>query len=264
MPSPFPGMDPWLERPGLFPDLHDVLISYLRDNLGGALPDGYAARGANLVWVEDDQRRKPDVGIFGDTPPEAGDASAGIYSELGMVAVLEEPIAEPWTETYLEILDVEGERLVTALEILSISNKTGSDRGRGAYLQKRAEFRRAGVNLVEIDLLRGGLHTTAIPKSDLARMGRYDYHVCITVVGESPRHEVKPFRLSDSLPRIAVPLDPGVPPVVVDLQPLLDRAYDLGRYQRSARYASVVPTPPLTPEQQAWAEGILKSKGLLA
>jgi hypothetical protein len=262
MPSPFPGMDPWLERPGLFPDLHDSLIGYLRDALGSALPEGYAARGANLVWVEDDQRRKPDVGIFGDSPSEGGDSAAGIYSELGMVAVLAEPIAEPWTETYLEILDIEGDRLVTALEILSLSNKTGSDRGRGAYLQKQGEFRRTGVNLVEIDLLRGGLHTTAVPKADLARLGRPDYHVRITLAGESPRHEVKPIRLADRLPRIAVPLDPGVPPVVVDLQPLLDRAYDLGRYQRSVRYSTVVPVPPLTPEQQAWAEGILQSKGV--
>ena len=63
------------------------------------------------------------------------------------------------------------------------------------------------------------------------------------------------------LPTILVPLDPGVPLVPLDLQPLLDRAYDSGRYARLARYERPC-DPPLTAEQQAWATGILRDRGV--
>ena len=45
-------------------------------------------------------------------------------------------------------------------------------------------------------------------------------------------------------------------------QPLLDRCYDTGRYAEEVRYDRP-PDPPLTPEQQAWAEAILREKGVL-
>jgi Protein of unknown function (DUF4058) len=38
MPSPFPGMDPFLENPGIFSDFHDSFITYLRENLQANLP----------------------------------------------------------------------------------------------------------------------------------------------------------------------------------------------------------------------------------
>ncbi|MBN9523999.1 DUF4058 family protein, partial [bacterium] len=173
------------------------------------------------------------------------------------------PLPEPWGEPYLEILSGEGERLVTAVEILSPSNKKSGESGRAGYQQKQTEFRLGGVNLVEIDLLRGGAHTTAIPLPELRRVaGRYDYHIAMTVQGEPTQHFVRPIRLDERLPVIRIPLDPGVPPPELDLQPLLDRAYDSGRYAKRARYARD-PVPPLTSEQKAWADATLKEKGLL-
>lgn len=264
MPSPFPGMDPWLERPALFPDLHDEFISALRNEFNRALPEGYAALGSSLVWVDQTHRREPDLSILGEWDRTAGDVAGDLFSEAGMVAVAAEPLAEPWSEPYLEIRSVEDERLVTAIEILSPSNKKAGDDGRAAYLQKQGEFRRGGAHLVEIDLLRGGTHTTAIPLSRLRQiLPHFDYHVCVTVIGDPIRFEVKPFRLADRLPSIAVPLDPGVRPVVIDLQPVLDHAYDSGRYRRLAKYADKSPVPPLTAEQQVWAEGLFQAKGVL-
>jgi hypothetical protein len=152
---------------------------------------------------------------------------------------------------------------VTVVEVLSLSNKKPGDGGRTSYQQKQGEFRLAGVNLVEIDLLRAGPHTTAVPLAQLQQAaGRFDYHVSVTVAGSPTRFFARPIRLEERLPTIRVPLDPGVPLVPLDLQPLLDRAYDTGRYPRLVRY-TVPPDPPLTPEQQAWAEGILRQKGLL-
>lgn len=64
MPSPFPGMDPWLEAPGRFPDVHDVLITYIREAVNAALPAPYFARSATRVWVEDDDIREPNVSLI--------------------------------------------------------------------------------------------------------------------------------------------------------------------------------------------------------
>ncbi|MEO2089002.1 MAG: DUF4058 family protein [Gemmataceae bacterium] len=264
MPSPFPGMDPWLESPGAFPSVHGSLIHLIRDALNAQLPDSYFATTDRLVWVDPELRREPDVSAFGPEHRPGGEVPTGPFAEEGMVAVAAEPVAEPWEEPYLEIMSAEGDRLVTAIEILSPANKRSGDNGRTSYLQKQNEFRLGNVNLVEIDLLRGGAHTTAIPLPRLRQIApRFDYHVCVTVIGDPTQYQVKPFLLTDRLPTIVVPLDPGVMPVKVDLQSLFDRDYDIGRYARLARYAARPPDPPLTAEQQAWASGILKEKGLI-
>ncbi|MBI3463061.1 MAG: DUF4058 family protein, partial [Planctomycetes bacterium] len=51
MPSPFPGMDPFLEHPGIFPDLHDSLVTYLREALQPRLPSPYYAGIGSRIWV---------------------------------------------------------------------------------------------------------------------------------------------------------------------------------------------------------------------
>ena len=263
MPSPFPGMDPWLEESGIFPEVHGSLIIYLREAVNAGLPDGYVATSNRLVWVDPELARIPDVSAFGPADPPEGVFDDGLYRHEGMVAVAADPVTEPWSQLYLEILAGEGERLVTAIEVLSPSNKRPGDNGRTAYLQKQNEFRVGGVHLVEIDLLRGGRHTTAIPPGKLARVAdRYDYHACVTVNGDPTRFYVKPFALADRLPTVVIPLDEGVTPVKVGLQPLLDRAYDTGLYNRLAKYARPC-DPPLTPDQRAWAENILRDKGIL-
>ncbi len=221
MPSPFPGMDPWLELSGVFPDLHNSLITYLREAINAALPAGYVATTSNRVWID--------------------------------------PVSEPWEEPYLEIVSNDGDRLVTAIEVLSLSNKKPGDSGRSSYLQKQNEFRRGGVNLVEIDLLRGGTHTTVVSLERLRKLvPTYDYHICVTAVGDPNHCQVRGFRMMDRLPAIHVPLDPGIRPVIVELQPILDRIYDTGKYRRLAKYDRKTPEPTLTPEQQQWADNILK------
>ncbi len=260
MPSPFPGMDPWLEREGIFPNLHDTFIHYIRDALNEQLPGEYRATFTNRVWIDDVQRRDPDVSVFGpDDPAAAGGTALASLSGL----VLHEVEVDPWKEAYLEIVSQDGERLVTAVEVLSRSNKRAGSNGHEAYQLKQEECRRGGVNLVEIDLLRGGAHTTMADREVLRRQHRgYDYHVCVTVARPVRRFFVAAWKLADRLPAFEIPLDPGVKPVMIDLQPMLDAAYDRGRYAMAAKYHQP-PDPPLTPEQQAWAEGILREKGVI-
>jgi hypothetical protein len=259
MPSPFPGMDPWVESAENFRDLHNSLVTYIREALNASLPKGYVARGTQLVWVDDELRREPDVGVFGRGDQPDGET---ITELTGAVAVAEQPTPEPWEQPYLEIFTAEGKRLVTMVEVLSLSNKRAGDSGRVSYRQKQQECRLAGVNLVEIDLLRGGTHTTAAPEAELRRAaGAFDYHACVMTAGSPLRYYAVPMRMADRLPAVPVPLDPGVSPVSVELQPLFDRAYDTGRYADWIDYGRP-PDPPLTPEQQGWVTAHLRAKGV--
>jgi Protein of unknown function (DUF4058) len=171
MPSPFPGMDPYLENPEIFPDFHDSVITYLREALQASLPAPYFAAIGRRVWIEVSRRSVgPDVQIRR--------ARAGLSSSRARVPsaspVAIEPIARPVTvkvahdefrEPFVEILlrGDEGKRLVTSIEVLSLSNKTPGEQGRELYVRKQNESLSSKANLVEIDLLRAGQHVSAVP-----------------------------------------------------------------------------------------------------
>ena len=264
MPSPFPGMDPWLERPMVFPDVHHSLITYLKAAINAGLPRGYVVSTSNRVWVDFEPRREPDVGVFGpDSLPGGGTAVATMTAAGLLVIESDEVLTDPIEEPYLGILTDEGDRLVTAIEVMSRANKTAGDHGRNSYISKQQDYRLSNVNLVEIDLLRGGPHTTAVPEGHLRKKGPFDYHVCV-MLAESPRqYFVAPIRLAQQFPNIPIPHDPGVTPIMVSLQTVFDRCYDEGGFDRIAKYDRREPDPPLTPEQQTWAESVLREKGLL-
>lgn len=261
MPGPFPGMDPWLEAPDLFPGLHELLIVAVQGALNAAMPRGYVATLKHIVWVDPELRREPDVAVYGrEHPPESDGGTATLP---GLMAVGRKRKSDPIEEAYLEIVSDRGKRLVTAVEVISVTNKRAGREGRKSYQQKQEEYELGGVNLVEIDLLRRGPHVTAVPLSRLRRrLGEFDYHVAVNLAGRRPTEHAAGIRLADRLPAIGIPLDPGVPPVTIDLQPMLDDTYDRSRYPELFDYRQP-PDPPLTPEQQAWADGVLREKGLI-
>ena len=51
MPSPFPGMDPYLENPALWPGLHQLVIARALADLNRALPPHYVASMNERVYV---------------------------------------------------------------------------------------------------------------------------------------------------------------------------------------------------------------------
>ncbi len=261
MPSPFPGMDPWLEDPAVFTDVHESLIYLLKAGINAVLPAGYVATSKNRVYVDEDRLREPDVALF--TSPN-GFNSGGVATLPGMIAIGQQRVSDPIEEPYLEILSAGGKRLVTAVEIISLTNKKAGEKGRKTYHDKQEEYLDAGVNLVEIDLLRQGPYVSAVPLSRIRRKVKepFDYHVSVVAISSPNRYFAAPFKLSDRLPAFGIPLDAHAAPITVDLQPLLDRAYDTGRYPELVDYRGPC-DPPLTPEQQSWADGILREKGLL-
>ena len=114
-------------------------------------------------------------------------------------------------------------------------------------LPKQKEILGGPVHLVEIDLLRGGTHTTAVPRELIeAKVGPFDYHVSVRRFDRPTAFLVYPLSMRLRLPPLAIPLLPGDPDVTVDLQAVFDRAYDAGPYRREvtrrrSRHPSIPP-----------------------
>ena len=252
-------------EPGHFPDLHNRFITHLGEASNAVLPPPYFAAIANRVPVEESERRSTDANVFEATglerPPTGSSGGVATLSGPGLLTIpAEAPADEPMEEAFLEIQSSPGgERLVTAVEVLSLSNKGAGTSNRAAYRQKQRELRAAGVNLVEIDLLRAGRHTTLAAERELQRAAAgYVYHTSVFDAAQPTDVTVAPVRLPDRLPTIPIPLSAGVF-VSVDLQPVLDRCYDAGLYARRVQYADPC-DPPLIADQQTWADGILRTK----
>lgn len=120
---------------------------------------------------------------------------------------------------------------------------------------------RSQTHLIEIDLLRAGEHTVAPPLELLLQRGPWDYLVSLHRSGEENRYEVWGIPLRQRLPRIRVPLAGDDPDVVLDLQAVFDRCYDQGAYARRLDYRREPPTP-LKEDDAAWANALLRERGL--
>ncbi len=269
MPSPFPGMDPYLEHPAFFPGLHDSMITYLRESLQATLPEPYYAEIGDRVWVEMSSRSiGPDVKVLrtdedrAEEPASEGfvteEGRAGVSTAIRRKVVIHVPHDE-FVEPFLQIFaKLEGERLVTSIEVLSLANKTPGEHGRELYLRKQTELLSSQVHLVEIDLLRGGEHATAVPYELLhEKASPLDYHVCIHHFDNLEDYIVYPVCLEERLPEIDIPLLPGDGSIAVDLQKVFQRCYETGPYHRRLDYQALKPDPPLSAGQAKWATGLL-------
>jgi hypothetical protein len=254
-------MDPFLEHPDIFPDFHDSFVTYLRESLQPRLPEPYYAAIGRLAWIEVSERFiGPDVDVVVPWRPERdsrkSDGGVTVANRSAaaplVIHVPHDERIEPLVEIYIGRGSTR--RLVTTIEVLSLTNKTPGERGRDLYHRKQQEILDGQVHLVEIDLLRGGRHTTAVPLDRLTTgAGPFDYHVSIHHFDNLEDYFVYPLRLPEPLPTIAIPLLPGDPAVSLDLQAVFDRTYDAGPYQREIDYRTAPPAPPLSAEQLAWA-----------
>jgi hypothetical protein len=252
-------MDPYLEHPDIFPDFHDRFITHISESLQPALPDPYYAALGRRAWIEVSERFiGPDVNVLKarEEHVRSGVAVAARSSaEPLVIRVPHDERVEPLVEVYVG--RGSQRRLVTSIELLSLSNKTSGEHGRDLYLRKQAEILQSKVHLVEIDLLRAGQHTTAVPEIRLRHASvPFDYHVCIHHFDNLEDYFVYPIQLVQPLPEIAVPLLPGDGDVSLNLQAVFARTYDAGPYRREIDYAADNPEPPLSPEQSAWARGL--------
>ena len=156
MRSPFPGMDPYLEHPSLWPDVPNNLIAAIRDDLASRLAPRYYVgleRRAYLLKPDDIVFiGRPDIGFIPHQAPEK--LSSLPLADVEFLEV-DVPMNDEVGENYLEIHEIESEQLVTIIELLSPANKLHK-LGREEYETKRDQIFQSRTNLVEIDLLRAG------------------------------------------------------------------------------------------------------------
>ena len=264
VPSPFPGMDPYLEG-YLWPDVHSALANTMRQQLAPQLQPKYVAR--LEISVIEDQNPAAEIGImYPDVEvikvragsPAAPEAPEGTMSAAA-VAPLQAPMTIPLPQVRVAtvaIRDVAQHILVTRIEILSPVNKREPNLTH--YRQKRARLRAAHVHLLEIDLLRRGTRAWTHP-----RLPDVPYLVLLTRA-QACAVEVWPITLQEKLPTLPVPLRTPDPEAILDLSAALRTIYDDAFYHLSIDYTQDPPPPPFSQEEMAWLRAQLQNSTLTA
>lgn len=260
MRSPFPGMDPYVEL--YWGDVHTALMVYGRDELQDQLPDDLLARVEEGVSIDlEDERRSaaPDVQVV--ERPEAAWRGEPTTGAAAVAEPLIVPVSDPSTERHITIVDrASGDRVVTAIEVLSPTNKTPGE-GREKYRRKQRDYIAGGVNLVEIDLVRSGIFTLAVSPNNIRKDFRTPYRACVRRVTRPDVAEIYRIPVREPLPTIRVPLRPTDRDVTLDLQKLIDLCYQRDRYSSAIDYQED-PDPPLAPADARWADELLRAAGL--
>lgn len=226
MPSPFPGMDPYLEDDALWPVFHHQLVLCLYQILLPGLDDRYRARVNQRRYVIEQ-------------------------------ALFTSVVREEHHEDYIEIRQRSDGRLITLIDAVSPSNKL-TQAGRDAYLAKRCEGKNAKANLVELDLLLRGQPTLEYSRDGLPD---WDYAVTVTRSTQPERFEIYTTTLQKKLPRFRLPLASDDRDTVLDLHTAFTRCYDQGGFAAKIDYEND-PSVPLIDEDRKWLQDLLKQQKL--
>ncbi len=226
MPSPFPGMDPYLEDDALWPVFHHQLVMCLYQILLPGLVDRYRARVNQRHYVTEQ-------------------------------ALFTSVVREEHHEDYIEVRQRSDGRLITMVDVVSPANKVTSA-GRDAYLDKRREGRNVSANLVELDLVLQGQPTLEYSRDGLPD---WDYAVTVTRSTQPERYEIYTATLQKRLPRFRLPLASDDRDTVLDLHTAFTRCYDQGGFASKIDYGKD-PSTPLGAEDRQWLQEVLKQQKL--
>ena len=183
MPSPFPGMDPFLENPKLWASFQHHLLTSLLQILSPGLENRYRTRVAMRQYTS-------------ETP---------LFTSV---------LREEHTEQVGEVRNKTDGRLVTLIEVVSLGNKT-TVAGRTAYLEKRREANACRAGVVEIDLVLQGKPTLNYSREGLPE---FDYAVTVTRATTPERYEIYTATLAKRLPKFKLPLAQDDRDSMLDLQ----------------------------------------------
>ena len=249
MPSPLPGMNPYLEQEDVWHDFHERVIPEMAGAISVQVMPAYITKVDLHIFIRElpaEDRRLVGRGDFmvadtgsGRRPSQSASAVAvaPVYGRVASAVDIER-------QAFIEVRDRESRELITVVELLSPANKkNGPDREQ--YLSKRRQLLAASVNLVEIDLLRG------LPRLPIEGLPQCDYYVMVSRADERPEVKIWPFLLRDPIPVVPIPLRPSDSDVTLNIQQALHEVYRVagyGLYMYSGR-----PQPALTPEQAKWA-----------
>ncbi|NCJ07518.1 DUF4058 family protein [Synechococcales cyanobacterium C] len=243
MPSHFPGMNPYLERPDLWTEVHAWLIVELARYLNPMVQPKYRAAVEQRVYTDLLLIGIPDVTVFKGRSGQGPDVTTATVSQPVKVNL---PMPEEVKETYLEIRQVGTGQVVTVIEVLSPKNKRSGE-GRNQYNAKRLKILESQSHLVEIDLLRAG---NPMPMSGHLSS---DYRILVSRAHDRPEAELYPFNLRQPIPRLPLPLQAGDEEPVMDLKLLLQEIYEAAALDGVIDY-NQQPTPPLSAADVEWMQ----------
>ncbi|MCS6847456.1 MAG: DUF4058 family protein [Anaerolineae bacterium] len=253
MRSPFPGMDPYLEHPALWPDVHNRLIAAIADAITPLVaPRYYVGLERRMYLLSLDDLvfvGWPDVAVLAGAARVA-EPHAPAYEVTSGSAPnplwVELPTQDEVGDNYLEIRLADGGKVITVLELLSPANKL-HERSRELYINKRNALFASRTNLVEIDLMRAGE-----PMPLRGKPVRSDYRILVSRSWQRPRAQLYHFRLREPIPAITIPLQRGEDEPALDLNAVLHDLYARARYDLMLDY-NQPPVPPLNEADAVWA-----------
>jgi Protein of unknown function (DUF4058) len=260
MPSPFPGMNPYLEHPSLWSGVHHRLITSIANDLAPQIRPKYIVAIEERVYQISGEESLL-IGVPDVLVQRSQSTTKTIESGVAVVTPTTNPIEaiiplpEILTEGYLEIRSVETGEVITAIEIFSPKNKLSAV-GRLQYETKRQSILGSCTHLVEIDLLRQGK-----PMPILNPKVESDYRILVSRSDTRPKAELYAFNLSDKIPQFPLPLHSEDTEPLVDLQRLVHEIYDQGGYDLRLDY-SREPIPTLSRTDVAWVDSVLREQGL--
>ncbi len=254
MPSPFPGMNPYLEQDHVWHDFHERFCPAVAELLTPQVRPGYVARIDEHVYIHELPAEPRRLAGRADVAVAQTVATSGVQTTA---AVLEPPtrVQLPAIDierlAFVEIRDRLDRRVITVIELLSPTNKyAGPDREQ--HLMKRGQLLASGTHFVEIDLLRGG------PRLPLVGLPQCDYYALVSRAEQRPEADVYAVRLRQRLPVIPIPLRAPHPAAQLDLQALLHRIYDAAGYEDDIYTGE--PQPGLSRDDAAWARQLLPAQ----
>ena len=258
MPSPFPGMNPYLEQPVFWSEFHNRLIVAISDALTPELRPKYYVAVETRTYLDDEADEEllvgvPDALILSSTPA----VSDPLPSSSIAVAIQSRPIQvtlpmpKAVRERYLEVREVGTDAVVTVVEVLSPKNKR-KGQGRTAYEKKRQQVLKSLSHLVEIDLLRAG-----VPMAMRGSVSSSLYRILVSPEAIRPTANLYGFGLREMIPTFPLPLKPEDGDTIVDLQEILMGVYDRGSYDLRIDYRQPVPPPALSKVDQQWIDELL-------
>jgi Protein of unknown function (DUF4058) len=262
MPSPFPGMDPYLEHPSAWPNIHHRLITAIADALAPQLLPKYQIVVEERIYqVEGDDSiliGAPDVTVQQGRAITQSIATGG----LAVAEPLSKPISvtlslpETIRQSYLEIREIGTSQVVTVIEVLSPVNKRPG-KGRIDYENKRSMVFASSSNFVEIDLLR---QWKPLPVE--AVLPESSYRILVSAQEQRPQADLYAFNLPDAIPNFPLPLRSEDVCPVVNLRSLLDGIYDRSGYGFVIDY-NQSPIPALSEDDAAWMQEAIRNGNAL-
>ena len=255
----FPGMDPYLEHPDLWSEVHHRLISAIAIAIAPSIRPKYRVAIEKRTYMSNGEDSLlvgiPDLSVFSNKPTTTATSSTIALLAPSEAITVTVPVPVEIRESYLEIREVATKKVVTSIEILSPSNKQ-TGKGRSEYETKRQDVLSSRTHLVEIDLLRGGKQMQILSETP-----KTDYRILVARGDRRPNAQLYGFNVRQEIPKFLLPLQSGDTEPLIDLQNLLAEVYEQAGFDLAVDYRSE-PLPPLKKENPAWADGLLRQKGL--